>query len=202
MEASTCIYVSNLPNDITTTELFKLFDLYGDIQTIKIVTNHAHIEMKSMNDALNAIAKLNKIPWRGNSINVTSSRFQKIILSKQDLLENKGASYVNMSYTNLKKRINRSANLAPTKTIYVANILTTYPDQKLIKLFEDNKIHVHGMTTKQSSTTKCAFIKFQTIDQAINALVTMHNIEIADWHRLYCSIGERESQAACRHQVA
>ncbi|XP_052133052.1 uncharacterized protein LOC113212189 [Frankliniella occidentalis] len=46
-----CIYVSNIHQYVTVEHLFKLFDLYADINAITLRDDHAHIELTSTVDA-------------------------------------------------------------------------------------------------------------------------------------------------------
>lgn len=75
------LYAGNLPNDMSEDELTSAFKVYGEIQSLKIITDResgrsrgfGFIEM-SDNDAQNAIKGLNETDMQGRQITVNQAQ--------------------------------------------------------------------------------------------------------------------------------
>ena len=91
------IYVGNIPYDATEEDLRELFSEYGEIQSLKIVTDHytdrskgfAFIEMANEEDAKKIIATLNGNDFRGKALTVAEARPQQ----KRQGFGNRGSGY-------------------------------------------------------------------------------------------------------------
>ncbi|MGH9720950.1 MAG: RNA recognition motif domain-containing protein [Bryobacteraceae bacterium] len=76
------IYVGNLDVEATKGSVRSLFEPYGTVAHIKLMTDHetgcsrgiAFVEMSDPDQAGRAIAALNGADWRGRTINVKEAR--------------------------------------------------------------------------------------------------------------------------------
>ncbi|MFC1936166.1 RNA recognition motif domain-containing protein [Chloroflexota bacterium] len=78
------IYVGNLSYDVTQDELSDLFSEFGDVSSVKIITDRvterskgfAFVEMPNQAEAENAIQSLNEKEIKGKKIKVNLARQQ------------------------------------------------------------------------------------------------------------------------------
>ena len=76
------IYVGNLHFDLNEDELKKAFEEYGEVSTVKIITDKAtgrsrgfgFVEMTNDNEAQDAISNLNGTDIKGRKVNVNQAR--------------------------------------------------------------------------------------------------------------------------------
>ncbi|MBI1807403.1 MAG: RNA-binding protein [Ignavibacteria bacterium] len=76
------IYVKNLPLQITNDDLRKLFEAYGNVVSVEIITNirtgeakdYGFVVMGSEEEAMNAISSLDGKEWIGKIIHLEKGR--------------------------------------------------------------------------------------------------------------------------------
>ncbi len=76
------IYVGNLQYGVTEDELKELFEEFGEVMSVKIITDkysgrskgYGFVEMSNNNDAKKAIESLNEKDLRGRNIRVNQAR--------------------------------------------------------------------------------------------------------------------------------
>jgi RNA recognition motif-containing protein len=76
------IYVGNLQYGVTEDELKELFEEFGEVMSVKIITDkysgrskgYGFVEMSNNNDAKKAIENLNEKDLRGRNIRVNQAR--------------------------------------------------------------------------------------------------------------------------------
>ena len=76
------IYVGNLSRDVTETELREAFEAFGEIASVKIITDRlsgasrgfGFVEMPTEEEAKKAMAELNGKDMKGKSVTVNEAR--------------------------------------------------------------------------------------------------------------------------------
>jgi len=79
------IYVGNLANDVTETDLRQLFEAFGEVESANVVKDRfsgesrgfGFVDMPSRKEAVSAIAELNEKNVKGQAIKVDEARPKK-----------------------------------------------------------------------------------------------------------------------------
>ncbi|XP_052130654.1 uncharacterized protein LOC127751326 [Frankliniella occidentalis] len=92
-----------------------------------------------------------------------------------------------MSNTGLHKRYDRTHNRPPTNSIYVTNLPNDYEKHDVELIFMAYGIHFNldQVVEQKTQKFKSFTINLQSIGEAVDALVTMHNVETDDWQKMY-----------------
>lgn len=178
--ASPVILVSNIVPDTTTCDhLFVLFGVYGDVLRIKIPyrkKSTALIQFREPSMAQQAVSYLNDIPLHGSVLHVQMSKFGSVSLPRAE----EGESGLTKDYTNsplhrFKNAVskNRTHIYPVSSNLHLSSLPETMPDEEIARAFMS-----FGVVTnvrRFPADARMAVIEFAAVDQAINALVNMHN---------------------------
>ena len=186
-------------------DLFVLFGVYGDVQRVKIMFNKkdtALVQMSEPYQALLAIKYLDKTMLWGQQIRVISSEHTSVQLPKDGQPDNGlTKDYGNSHLHRFKKAGSKDySNIYPPSMIlHLSNIPTTIEESVLrevigniglhvqkFKFFQERKIK--EMPVPQSS--KMAQVQLANLDEAIYALVKLHNYQLSETSHLTVSFSK------------
>lgn len=182
------VIVSNLDESrVTTDVLFTLFGVYGDVLRVKILfakKDTALIQMTEPWMAQIAQQHLDKCPLFGKPMNVSPSKNEHVQRTKDDRLE---GSELTKDFTGSplhrfkKPGSKNSSNIfEPSSTLHISNIGESATDGEiqapfrehgqvvLFKFFQDNR--------------KMAHITMSSLEEAVTALIYVHNKELRGMH--------------------
>uniref|UniRef100_A0A8C0YRM1 Polypyrimidine tract binding protein 2b n=1 Tax=Cyprinus carpio carpio TaxID=630221 RepID=A0A8C0YRM1_CYPCA len=153
---------------VTPQSLFTLFGVYGDVQRVKILYNKkdsALIQMSDGNQAQLAMSHLNGQKMYGKIIRVTLSKHQTVQLPREGL-DDQGLTkdFTSSPLHRFKKPGSKNFQniFPPSATLHLSNI----PDRKM------------------------ALLQTSTVEEAIQALIDLHNYDMGRGHRLRVSFSK------------
>jgi polypyrimidine tract-binding protein 1 len=175
-------------------DLFVLFGVYGDVQRVKIMLNKkgtALVQMSEPQQALLAMKHLDKTKLWGQQIRVISSEHTTVRLLK-DCQPDDGSikDYGNSNLHRFKKvdSKNHSNIYPPSTTLHLSNIPTTIEESVLREVFGNIGLHVQKFKffqdrrmkiTPTPQSSKMAQVRLANLDEAIYALVKLHNYQLS-----------------------
>uniref|UniRef100_A0A3Q1BV39 RRM domain-containing protein n=1 Tax=Amphiprion ocellaris TaxID=80972 RepID=A0A3Q1BV39_AMPOC len=164
--SSGVLLVSNLNEEVSNTHMNTR--VYGDVQRVKILYNKkdsALIQMSDSNQAQLAMSHLNGQKMYGKIIRVTLSKHQTVALPR-DGLDDQGLTkdYANSPLHRFKKPGSKNFQniFPPSATLHLSNI----PDRKM------------------------ALIQMSTVEEAIQALIDLHNYNMGGNQHLRVSFSK------------
>ncbi|NWX79351.1 PTBP3 protein, partial [Alca torda] len=187
------LLVSNLnPEAITPDGLFILFGVYGDVHRVKITfkkKENALVQMADASQAQLAINYLNGQRLYGRVLRTTFSKYQTVQLPRegqegQELTKD----YSNSPLHRFKKPGSKSYQniFPPCDTLHLANIPPSVTVDYLKNLFASA-----GSTVKAfrflPKDSKMALIQLGSVEEALHALIELHNYDLGDNHHLRVS---------------
>ena len=177
-------------------DLFVLFGVYGDVQRVKIMFNKkdtALVQMSEPQQALVAMKILDKTMLWGQQIRVISSEHTSVLLPK-DGQPDDGLTkdYGNSNLHRFKKAGSKDySNIYPPSMIlHLSNIPTTIEESVLREVFGNIGLHVQKFKFFQekrmpvAQTSKMAQVQLANLDEAIYALVKLHNYQLSETSHL------------------
>ncbi|XP_017289485.2 polypyrimidine tract-binding protein 2 isoform X3 [Kryptolebias marmoratus] len=193
--SSGVLLVSNLNEEMVTPQsLFTLFGVYGDIQRVKILYNKkdsALIQMSDSNQAQLAMSHLNGQKMYGKIIRVTLSKHQTVALPR-DGLDDQGLTkdYANSPLHRFKKPGSKNFQniFPPSATLHLSNIPQTVTEEDLQLLFSNTGGTVKAFKFFQDH--KMALIQMSTVEEAIQALIDLHNYNMGGNQHLRVSFSK------------
>ncbi|XP_030629148.1 polypyrimidine tract-binding protein 2b isoform X1 [Chanos chanos] len=189
------LLVSNLNEEMVTPQsLFTLFGVYGDAQRVKILYNKkdsALIQMADGNQAQLAMSHLNGQKMYGKIIRVTLSKHQTVQLPREGL-DDQGLTkdFTNSPLHRFKKPGSKNFQniFPPSATLHLSNIPTDVTEEDLRLLFSNSGGTVKAFKFFQDR--KMALLQMATVEEAIQALIDLHNYDMGDGHRLRVSFSK------------
>ncbi|XP_033884694.1 polypyrimidine tract-binding protein 2-like isoform X1 [Acipenser ruthenus] len=189
------LLVSNLNEEMVTPQsLFTLFGVYGDAQRVKILYNKkdsALIQMADGNQAQLAMSHLNGQKMYGKIIRVTLSKHQTVQLPREGL-DDQGLTkdFTNSPLHRFKKPGSKNFQniFPPSATLHLSNIPQTITEEDLKTLFENSGGTVKAFKFFQDH--KMALLQMSTVEEAIQALIDLHNYNLGDNHHLRVSFSK------------
>uniref|UniRef100_A0A8C8DQB4 Polypyrimidine tract binding protein 2b n=1 Tax=Oryzias sinensis TaxID=183150 RepID=A0A8C8DQB4_9TELE len=174
------LLASNLNEEMVTPQsLFTLFGVYGDVQRVKILYNKkdsALIQMCDPSQAQLAMSHLNGQKMYGKIIRVTLSKHQSVALPR-DGLDDQGLTkdFTNSSLHRFKKPGSKNFQniFPPSATLHLSNVLQDVTEEDLRLLFSNTGGTVKAFKFFQDR--KMALIQMSTVEEAIQALIDLHN---------------------------
>lgn len=174
--------------------LFTLFGVYGDVQRVKILYNKkdsALIQMADGNQSQLAMSHLNGQKMYGKIIRVTLSKHQTVQLPREGL-DDQGLTkdFANSPLHRFKKPGSKNFQniFPPSATLHLSNIPTTITEEDLRTLFTNTGGTVKAFKFFQDH--KMALLQMSTVEEAIQALIDLHNYNIGDNHHLRVSFSK------------
>ncbi|KAM8930591.1 polypyrimidine tract-binding protein 2 [Pelodytes ibericus] len=189
------LLVSNLNEEMVSPQsLFTLFGVYGDVQRVKILYNKkdsALIQMADGNQSQLAMSHLNGQKMYGKIIRVTLSKHQTVQLPREGL-DDQGLTkdFGNSPLHRFKKPGSKNFQniFPPSATLHLSNIPQSITEEDLRTLFTNTGGNVKAFKFFQDH--KMALLQMSTVEEAIQALIDLHNYNIGDNHHLRVSFSK------------
>uniref|UniRef100_A0A673I1X9 Polypyrimidine tract-binding protein 1 n=1 Tax=Sinocyclocheilus rhinocerous TaxID=307959 RepID=A0A673I1X9_9TELE len=190
------LLVSNLnPESITPHGLFILFGVYGDVHRVKILFNkkeNALIQMADATQAQLAMSHLNGQRLHGKVIRVTISKHQTVQLPREGQ-EDQGLTkdFSGSPLHRFKKPGSKNFQniFPPSATLHLSNIPPSTTDDFLKDLFASSGYTVKAFKFFQKDR-KMALIQLGSVEEAIQALIDLHNHDLGENHHLRVSFSK------------
>uniref|UniRef100_A0A673BH74 Polypyrimidine tract-binding protein 2-like n=2 Tax=Sphaeramia orbicularis TaxID=375764 RepID=A0A673BH74_9TELE len=183
--SSGVLLVSNLNEEVR---------VYGDVQRVKILYNKkdsALIQMSDANQAQLAMSHLNGQKMYGKIIRVTLSKHQTVALPR-DGLDDQGLTkdYANSPLHRFKKPGSKNFQniFPPSATLHLSNIPQDVTEDDLRLLFSNAGGTVKAFKFFQDR--KMALIQMSTVEEAIQALIDLHNYNMGGSQHLRVSFSK------------
>merc|ERR1719411_257440 len=180
------LLVSNLDENLTECDhLFILFGVYGDVQRVKLLfykKDTALVQMSEPQQALLAMNHLDKVKLWGKAIRVMPSKHTTVQLPK-DGQPDAGLTkdYSNSNLHRFKKpgSKNYSNIYPPSATLHLSNIPSTVEEPDLRTAFANIGLGVQAFKFFPKDR-KMALVQLTNVDEAIKALVNLHNYQLSE----------------------
>jgi len=190
------LLVSNMSEDQTEPDhLFILFGVYGDVQRVKILFNKkdtALIQMAEPQQAMLAINHLDKTKLWGKVIRVMHSKHTTVQLPK-DGQPDAGLTkdFANSGLHRFKKPGSKNYQniYPPSATLHLSNIPSQVEEEDLRKAFQAINLTVQAFKFFPKDR-KMALVQLPTVDEAITALVKLHNYQLSETSHLRVSFSK------------
>ncbi|XP_069818248.1 polypyrimidine tract-binding protein 3 isoform X3 [Dendropsophus ebraccatus] len=190
------LLVSNLnPDVILPHALFILFGVYGDVHRVKILFNkkeNALVQMADATQAQLAMSHLNGQRLHGRVLRITLSKHQSVQLPREGH-EDQGLTkdYTNSPLHRFKKPGSKNFQniFPPSATLHLSNIPPSVSDDDLKRLFASTGCSVKAFKFFQKDR-KMALIQLGSVEEAITALIDLHNHDLGDNHHLRVSFSK------------
>uniref|UniRef100_A0A8D0AFR3 Polypyrimidine tract binding protein 2b n=1 Tax=Sander lucioperca TaxID=283035 RepID=A0A8D0AFR3_SANLU len=191
--SSGVLLVSNLNEEVSNTPAHT-HTLYGDVQRVKILYNKkdsALIQMSDGNQAQLAMSHLNGQKMYGKIIRVTLSKHQTVALPR-DGLDDQGLTkdYANSPLHRFKKPGSKNFQniFPPSATLHLSNVPQDVTEDDLRLLFSNAGGTVKAFKFFQDR--KMALIQMSTVEEAIQALIDLHNYNMGGSQHLRVSFSK------------
>ncbi|XP_039234292.1 polypyrimidine tract-binding protein 2 isoform X3 [Pipra filicauda] len=193
---NTVLLVSNLNEEMVTPQsLFTLFGVYGDVQRVKILYNKkdsALIQMADGNQSQLAMSHLNGQKMYGKIIRVTLSKHHTVQLPREGL-DDQGLTkdFGNSPLHRFKKPGSKNFQniFPPSATLHLSNIPPSVAEEDLRTLFANTGGTVKAFKFFQRDH-KMALLQMSTVEEAIQALIDLHNYNLGESHHLRVSFSK------------
>uniref|UniRef100_A0A914PWG3 RRM domain-containing protein n=1 Tax=Panagrolaimus davidi TaxID=227884 RepID=A0A914PWG3_9BILA len=172
------------------------FWVYGDVQRVKILFNkkdNALIQFAEPQQAQHSIQHLDKVRWQDRVIRVTASKHSNVQMPKEGQPDaGLTRDYTNSTLHRFKKPGSKNyMNIyPPSNTLHLSNIPPNTSEEFLKKAFEDKKFNIVEFKFFQRDH-KMALVQLADAEQAINALIELHNYKLADNAHLRVSFSKK-----------
>ncbi|MEE6458945.1 hypothetical protein FKM82_000471 [Ascaphus truei] len=196
MPGHSVLLVSNLnPDVILPHSLFILFGVYGDVHRVKIMFNkkeNALVQMADATQAQLAMSHLNGQRLNGRVLRITLSKHQAVQLPREGH-EDQGLTkdYTNSPLHRFKKPGSKNFQniFPPSATLHLSNIPPSVTDDDLTSLFSSTGCTVKAFKFFQKDR-KMALIQLGSVEEAILALIELHNHDLGENHHLRVSFSK------------
>jgi len=202
------LLVSNLdPDRITCYDLFILFGVYGDVTRVKILYNkkdNALLQMSDNTQAQRAMGYLNNKVLHDRPLRIVLSKHQQVQLPKDGQeAANLTKDFTNHSLHRYKKPNSKNfQNInPPNETLHLSNIPGEILEENLRQKFSKYGTVVNFRFFQKDR--KMAILSMSSVEEAIRALVGLHNDKLSETNHLRVSFSKMNmdrdsSQAASR----
>nr|CAH7725531.1 unnamed protein product [Callosobruchus chinensis] len=196
LSLATVLLVSNLNEEMVTPDaLFTLFGVYGDVQRVKILYNKkdsALVQLAEPHQAHLAITHMDKLKVFGKNIRVMLSKHQSVQMPKEGQPDaGLTKDYSQSPLHRFKKPGSKNYQniYPPSATLHLSNIPATINEDDIKKAFTDN-----GFTVKAfkffPKDKKMALIQLPSMEEAVIALIKMHNYQLSESNHLRVSFSK------------
>uniref|UniRef100_A0A8C5ZCW3 Polypyrimidine tract-binding protein 1 n=1 Tax=Marmota marmota marmota TaxID=9994 RepID=A0A8C5ZCW3_MARMA len=169
--------------------------VYGDVQRVKILFNkkeNALVQMADGSQAQLAMSHLNGHKLHGKPIRITLSKHQNVQLPREGQ-EDQGLTkdYGNSPLHRFKKPGSKNFQniFPPSATLHLSNIPPSITEEDLKVLFSSNGGVVKGFKFFQKDR-KMALIQMGSVEEAVQALIDLHNHDLGENHHLRVSFSK------------
>uniref|UniRef100_F6X677 Polypyrimidine tract-binding protein 1 n=1 Tax=Callithrix jacchus TaxID=9483 RepID=F6X677_CALJA len=189
------LLVSNLNPEVRGPCPWAFEGVYGDVQRVKILFNkkeNALVQMADGNQAQLAMSHLNGHKLHGKPIRITLSKHQNVQLPREGQ-EDQGLTkdYGNSPLHRFKKPGSKNFQniFPPSATLHLSNIPPSVSEEDLKVLFSSNGGVVKGFKFFQKDR-KMALIQMGSVEEAVQALIDLHNHDLGESHHLRVSFSK------------
>ena len=190
------LLVSNLDDGQTECDrLFILFGMYGDVQRVKILFNKkdtALIQMAEPQQAMLAMNHLDKVKLWNKQIRVMPSKHTNVQLPKEGQPDaGLTKDYSTSSLHRFKKpgSKNYSNIYPPSATLHLSNIPSSVEEEDLRTAFGAIGLTVTAFKFFPKDR-KMALVQLASVDEAVTALVKLHNHQLSETSHLRVSFSK------------
>ena len=190
------LLVSNLDENATECDhLFILFGVYGDVQRVKILFNKkdtALVQMAEPQQAMLAMNHLDKVKMWSKQLRVMPSKHTNVQLPKEGQPDaGLTKDYTNSSLHRFKKpgSKNYSNIYPPSATLHLSNIPSTVEEDDLRSAFLSIGLNVQAFKFFPKDR-KMALVQLASVDEAVIALVKLHNYQLSETSHLRVSFSK------------
>ncbi|GAB1295308.1 Polypyrimidine tract-binding protein 1 [Apodemus speciosus] len=169
--------------------------VYGDVQRVKILFNkkeNALVQMADGSQAQLAMSHLNGHKLHGKSVRITLSKHQSVQLPREGQ-EDQGLTkdYGSSPLHRFKKPGSKNFQniFPPSATLHLSNIPPSVSEEDLKSLFSSNGGVVKGFKFFQKDR-KMALIQMGSVEEAVQALIELHNHDLGENHHLRVSFSK------------
>lgn len=195
-QSSAVLLVSNLNEEMVTPDaLFTLFGVYGDVQRVKILYNKkdsALIQMAEPHQAHLALTHMDKLRVFGKQIKVVLSKHQTVQLPKEGQPDaGLTKDYTSSPLHRFKKPGSKNYQniYPPSSTLHLSNIPATVSEEEIKDAFTKNNFNVKAFKFFPKDR-KMALIQLPNMDDAVAALIKMHNYQLSESNHLRVSFSK------------
>ncbi|XP_064624869.1 polypyrimidine tract-binding protein 1-like isoform X27 [Lineus longissimus] len=195
---SPVLLVTNLNEQrVTPDALFTLFGVYGDVQRVKIIyskKDSALIQFADIAQAHMALSHLNNVQLYGKQVKVTPSKYSVVQMPKEGS-QDAGAAltkeYINSPLHRFKKPNSKNHQniYPPSATLHLSNIPPLITEDQLKDAFTRTGGEVVNFKFF-AKDRKMALIQMGDVEQAVHALIAMHNYKLSDSNHLRVSFSK------------
>lgn len=188
----TVVLVSNMNKErISADSIFTLFGVYGNVLRVKILYNKkdsALVEYSLPQHAFNACMYLSGVRWWGKKISVRPSTAKHVKLARE--ADNEPwltKDYSDSPFQRFKSPKSKNYNhiFPPGAILHLSNISEEATEDSLTELFSQyGRVDVFRFFRKDR---KMAYIRMGSIEDAVCALVELHNYELSPRSHLHVS---------------
>eukprot|EP00106_Octopus_bimaculoides_P018324 XP_014785766.1 PREDICTED: polypyrimidine tract-binding protein 1-like isoform X12 [Octopus bimaculoides] len=195
-QAGNCVLlVSNLDEEMVTPDvLFTLFGVYGDVQRVKILFNkkdNALVQMAEPHHAQLAKTYLDKLTLYGKQIRVAPSKHTVVQMPKEGQ-QDSGLTrdYTNSPLHRFKRPGSKNCQniFPPSAVLHLSNIPSNVPEEQLKDMFAEYGT-VKGFKFFPKDR-KMALIQMGSIEEAVKALICLHNYPLSESNHLRVSFSK------------
>ncbi|XP_067677608.1 polypyrimidine tract-binding protein 2-like isoform X6 [Haliotis asinina] len=192
---SPVLLVSNLDEQTVTPDaLFTLFGVYGDVHRVKILFNkkdNALIQMAEPSQAQLAITFLDKVKVWGKTIRVAQSKHSVVQMPKEGQPDaGLTKDYVNSPLHRFKRPGSKNCQniFPPSAVLHLSNIPKDTEEGEITSKFaEHGAVKAFKFFPKDR---KMALIQMGSVDEAVMALIAMHNYQMGENSHLRVSFSK------------
>ncbi|KAK0176186.1 hypothetical protein PV328_000345 [Microctonus aethiopoides] len=195
-QMSSVLLVTNLNEEMVTPDaLFTLFGVYGDVQRVKILYNKkdsALIQMAEPHQGHLAMTHMDKLKVFGKQIRVMVSKHQTVQLPKEGQPDaGLTKDYTNSTLHRFKKPGSKNYQniYPPSATLHLSNIPATVTEDEIKDAFTQNGFVVKAFKFFPKDR-KMALIQMPSMDDAVAALIKMHNYQLSESNHLRVSFSK------------
>jgi len=191
------LLVSNLNEQtITPDALFTLFGVYGDVIRVKILFNKkdsALIQMAEPQQAQLAMTHLDKIKLYGKQLRVTPSKHHMVQLPKEGQPDaGLTKDYISSPLHRFKKPGSKNYQniYPPSATLHLSNIPPTCAEEQIREAFTSSGCGNIVAFKFFPKDRKMALLQLPSVEEAVTALIKMHNFQLSDSSHLRVSFSK------------
>ncbi|XP_014218760.1 polypyrimidine tract-binding protein 2 isoform X2 [Copidosoma floridanum] len=195
-QPSCVLLISNLNEEMVTPDaLFTLFGVYGDVQRVKILYNKkdsALIQLAEPHQAHLAMTHMDKLKVFGKPIRVMLSKHQNVQLPREGQPDaGLTKDYTNSPLHRFKKPGSKNYQniYPPSATLHLSNIPATVTEDEIKEAFTKNNFTVKAFKFFPKDR-KMALIQLPSMDDAVAALIKMHNYQLSESNHLRVSFSK------------
>ncbi|XKL62526.1 hypothetical protein PGB90_002359 [Kerria lacca] len=175
--------------------LFTLFGVYGDVLRVKILYNKkdcALIQMAEPQQAQLAMLHMDKLRLFGKEIRVMQSKYQTVQLPKEGQPDaGLTKDYTHSPLHRFKKPGSKNYQniYSPSATLHLSNIPQNVSEDELKNSFHKNGFEVRDFRFFPKDR-RMALLQLNSIDDAVAALIKMHNYQLGETSHLRVSFSK------------